>query len=55
MNVPLFTCSRCHDMGYVCINCDQPDGECLCVDGEEPDLIRCDECDGHSKHSEDEL
>lgn len=34
-------CPVCGDAGYICAECDQPDGECECADG--PTLVRCPE------------
>lgn len=36
-------CPVCHGVGFVCVGCNKPDGDCICED-EDGDIVPCPEC-----------
>lgn len=36
-------CAVCHGVGFICIECRHPEGECIC-DEEDGEMIACPEC-----------
>lgn len=47
------TCVTCQGVGYICINCGNPDGDCTCLD--EMDIEPCPECCGSGEEDNDEV